>query len=319
MTFFSSILKQVTSVAAVPDPSHSVVLFASPRGGSTWATEIIFSMTGFGLVSEPLNLRRSLVRSSLNMESFAELSGEAGWERIEPYYDRLLRGRVSQFKPLPFRRFYRPLVRRIVIKQNQGAGDLLRKIEDRFGCRIIHALRHPIAVALSREVFPLLPDFHKCPLREYFDADELTLIDSIILKGSHLEQGVIAWCLHHRPALRAHQPSWFAFAYEASVMNPHGFLEALAGYFNTVITPAMRESMSKPSAVTRKSDLHTQTILQDKTRRSELVTKWKQRVSPDESKRVQEILNLMKIDLYSSLETLPHSGTNGIFTDCVGN
>ena len=50
-----------------PDGSPNVFVFARPRGGSTWLTELILSQPTFKAIDEPLNLRHKRIRDELGL------------------------------------------------------------------------------------------------------------------------------------------------------------------------------------------------------------------------------------------------------------
>lgn len=269
-------------------------------------TELIASQPGFWPISEPLNIRLPWIQGRLGITDFSDLYGKKADERLWHYYHDLLKGRLWEFKLRPGLRFYRPITRRIVIKQNQGALDRIGWIEDNFGIRAVHLLRHPIAVALSRKVFPLLPVFGRCALREQFTAAQLSLADRVIASGSHLEKGIVAWCLHHVPALRQARPSWTVVTYEETVLNPELAVDRLATNLGLPNRQRLLRSISRPSQVTRKSDWVTQKILYEKVNRRQLISKWKARVSADDRIKVQSILAAFKVHVYSADSCLPN-------------
>ena len=55
---------------------QSIIIFASPRGGSTWITELIASQSGFWPIHEPLNVRYSFPRRELGISLHSELYSE---------------------------------------------------------------------------------------------------------------------------------------------------------------------------------------------------------------------------------------------------
>ena len=230
-----------------PSELPSIILFASPRGGSTWVTELIASQPGFWPISEPLNVRSQWVRKQLRVNTFADLYGDAATPKIYKYYRKIFDGKLPDLKLRPGLPFYRPLTRRIVVKENQAGLDRLSWFEDTFGVRIVHLLRHPIPVALSREVFPLLEGFSECDLRKQFSTVELELADRIIRKGSHVQKGVLAWCLHHVPALRNPRDSWLTLTYEDTVLNPRDVIQQLAEKLLLPDAAAMAHQIKEPS------------------------------------------------------------------------
>lgn len=300
-------LKAAKSFLSIYKPccEGPVILFASPRGGSTWASELIASQPGFWPVSEPLNVRLPWVRQRLGLDSFGALYGQSADKHIRDYYKNIFAGRYPELKLRPGQPYYHPITRRIVVKENQGGLDRIPWFEDSFNANIIHLLRHPIAVALSREVFPLLADFQSCALRERFTVDQLRLADDLIAHGNHLQQGVLAWCLHHVPALQDRRPTWVQLTYEQTLLHPTAVIKELAEKLHLPDTARMLEQISKPSLVTRKSDPATRALLEQGADAQALICKWLPRVSLNERKRVEDILQVFTVKLYSAHQPEP--------------
>lgn len=300
-------LKAAKSFLSIYKPccEGPVVLFASPRGGSTWATALIASQAGFWPVSEPLNVRLPWVRERLGLDSFGALYGQSAEKHIQNYYKNIFAGRYPELELRPWQRYYRPITRRIVVKENQGGLDRIPWFEDTFNANVIHLLRHPIPVALSREVFPLLADFNSCALRGRFTTEQLRLADYIISNGSHLQQGILAWCLHHVPALEDRRDTWVQLTYEETLLHPHAVIKELAEKLQLPDTSRMLEQIKKPSLVTRKSDPETRALLEQGADAQALICKWLPRVSLNERKRVEDILQVFTVKLYSAHQPEP--------------
>jgi hypothetical protein len=290
-----------------PGAAPAVILFASPRGGSTWVTELIASQPGFWPFSEPLNVRSKWVQRELGITSHADLYSAAALPKVRHYYERLLSGKFHELKLMPGKPFYKSFTNRIVVKENQGLLDRMAWFEATFGVQVIHLLRHPVPVALSREVFPLLDGFSGCALRKQFTAEQLELADALIDSGSHLERGVLAWCLHHGPALRENAESWLTLTYEETVLQPDRVIELLATRLNLPSRARMERQCSRPSRVARKSNIQTQQLLASGKNREQLIQKWQKQVSESDLVSVQRILNVFAIDLYSADQVLPAS------------
>ena len=288
-----------------PDGRPSVILFASPRGGSTWVSELVASQCGFWPISEPLNVRSAWVQEKLGIDRHSELYDDASLPKIQAYYTSILDGKYPDLKLLPGRPFYNFVTKRLIIKENQGCLDRIPWFEDTLGVRVIHLLRHPIPVALSREVFPLLDGFSSCKLRERFSNSQLAFADSLIAEGTHLERGVLAWCLHHVPALQDQRNSWVTVTYEETVLEPDRVIERLAESLDLDERDKMRDQVSRPSLVTLKSNLQTQALLESGAGRGYLVEKWKEHVTSGELTSVQSILDVFEVTMYSAGEFLP--------------
>lgn len=291
-----------------PSELPSVILFASPRGGSTWITELIASQPKFWPISEPLNVRADFVKQHLGVSKHSELYSKDSRSKIEAYYSKILNGQYPDLKLRPGLQFYRPITDRVVIKENQACLDRIAWFEDTFEVKVIHLLRHPIPVALSREVFPVFDGFESCGLRQHFSEEQLSLSDSIIENGTHLEKGVIAWCLHHVPALRATRSSWITLTYEETVLFPERVIAVLANRLSLPDEGMMLAQVRKPSQVARKSNVETQKLLDSRGNRENLVDKWKSRVSAVEMEGVQRILDIFEVKQYRASEVLPIEG-----------
>lgn len=289
-----------------PQESQSVVVFASPRGGSTWVTELIASQPGFWPISEPLNVRSDVAEKWLGNISHADLYDPQMEGKIQQYYDAILNGHCAELKLRPGLEYYRYRTNRIVIKENQGGLDRIPWFEDTFGLKIVHLLRHPIPVALSREVFPLLNEFANCALRSRFTAEQLDLVDMVIQSGSHIEKGVVAWCLHHMPALQDARDSWLTITYEETVLNPESVIQRIVPYLGLSNGEALKEQLNKPSGVTRKSDAETQKMLSSGEARERLVSKWESVVTLESRNRCQDIFDVFGLTLYRADSIYPN-------------
>ena len=288
-----------------PGDLPPIIVFASPRGGSTWVTELIASQPGLWPFSEPLNVRSKWVQQQLGIYTHAELYDEASLPKVEQYYNRLLAGGFPELKLIPGKAFYKLRTNRIVVKENQGLLNEIPWFEDTFGVQVVHLLRHPIPVALSREEFPLLKGFGRCGLRDRFTATQLQFADRIIAEGKHLQCGVLAWCLHHVPALEDPRDSWLTVTYEETVLQPDRVIDQLVDTLGLHSADLAKLQSTRPSRVIGKSNLQTQELLASGASRELLVQKWKKHVSDAEIADVQEILDVFAVELYAANQFLP--------------
>jgi hypothetical protein len=256
-------------------------------------------------VSEPLNVRLPWVQQRLGLCTFGALYGQSADKYIRDYYENIFAGCYADLKLRPGQRYYRPVTHRFVVKENQGCLDRIPWFEDTFNANIVHLLRHPIPVALSREAFPLLADFQSCALRERFTSEQLRLADTLIAHGSHLQRGVLAWCLHHVPALEDRRATWVQLTYEETLLQPVAVIKELAEKLHLPDTDRMLKQISKPSLVTRKSDPATRALLKHGADPQTLISKWLPRVSLDEQASVEGILKTFGVTLYSAYHPEP--------------
>jgi len=143
-----------------PNRESNVFIFSSPRSGSTWVMELIMTQPKFRAVTEPFDLRRSNVNDSLGINKWQDLYSIGAQAAIKKYLQFLCNGHYKSRVKYPFKcEFYRPVTCRTVFQILHACEDHINWIRDNFHGRIIYLIRHPIAVTLSREVFPRLNAF----------------------------------------------------------------------------------------------------------------------------------------------------------------
>lgn len=292
------------------DGSPNVFVFTMPRSGSTWLMELIAGQPGFKTCSEPLNIRLPLVREHLGVTSWHELHDPALRPRLERYFQAFCDGRLHFLDPLPWRSSaYRFHTRRIVFKVIHGGEERINWFRDTFNGRIVYLLRHPIAVSLSHEVLPRLDAYVRSEYRNHFDAEQLRFAEDILASGTELERGVLAWCFENAVPLRQRTSDWAVVTYEQLVLDPRSVIDSLVQRLALVDPDRMLASVTKASAVTRKSDPATRRLLeqQDRASRRKLVDKWRDRVSPEAERHAMRILDRFGIDAYTVGEALPAS------------
>ena len=291
-----------------PGDSPDIYLFATPRGGSTWLMELIWSQPGLKYCSEPLNIRNPRVEQCLGLHSWAQLYSAAASEHYQRYFSQIAAGQIRFLNPNPFRRHSRLWTNRIVFKIIHAGHDRMELFEQRLGGRILYVLRHPIAVGLSREVLPMLDDFLVSELRDAFSAEQVRLAEKIIGGGSQLERGVLAWCLQNAIPLKNLRPSWLVVTYEQLIVQPEVVIEQICRRLDLPQPQRMLRALAIPSAVIGKSDAATQELLKKSARgtgRERLIEKWRDRVSDREEAELMDILSVFGLDIYRQGSHLP--------------
>jgi hypothetical protein len=283
-----------------PSDLPNVFLLSSPRSGSTWLMELICTQPGFGYCESPLDLRRPEVRERLGITDWADLHRSGVETILEPYFRGLISGTIPGRGSNPRRRAFRPWTRRLVFKLLQGAEDRIGWLADTFQGRVAYLIRHPIAVALSREQTPRLAALLGSEYRRHFSEAELALAERIDASGTNLERAVVAWCLENAVPLRDARADWAVVTYEQLVVEPAPVLARLAERLLLPVPDRMMSRIARPSAVIKKSSGETQKLLNDTTTaaRSELVRKWRKRISPEEESRLMAIVERFAIDVY---------------------
>jgi len=294
-----------------PGPRPNVFLVTTPRSGSTWLMELIWSQPGFKCCDEPLNLRRPSVRRATGIASWHEMESDVGAARIERYFRDICNGRQHSADALPLRgKYHRFHTDRIVFKLLHGAERMLRSLASDCNARVVVLLRHPIAVSLSREEFPRLEAFRGSAVAARFNTEQLELADKVMARGSTLEKGVLAWCFQNALVLQGLQPDWSVVTYEQLVLDPEPVVAHLVERLELTDKALILSHLNEAAGNKRKSDHETQQLLADQrsgrlVRKQALVEKWRAMVTPEQEMAAMSLLAAFNLDAYSAGRLLP--------------
>lgn len=294
-----------------PGPRPNVFVMTSPRSGSTWLMELIWSQPGFKCCDEPLNLRHPSVRRATGIRSWQEMDSDVGAEKIERYIHAISSGRRHSADSLPFRgKYYRYRTDRIVFKLLHGAEGLIGRLAADCNGRVVILLRHPIAVSLSRDSFPRLQAFRTGDAAARFSAVQLQLADRVITTGSHLEKGVLAWCFQNAIALQGLQPDWTVVSYEQLVLDPEPVVARLVERLELTDQALILSRLAEAAGNQGKSDEKTRQLLaagasgHEHPRRA-LVEKWRARVTREQEVAAMSLLPAFGLPAYRAGSLLP--------------
>ncbi len=305
MSFFKNTAKHLTNIHR-QGGKKNIFLFATPRGGSTWFLQLVSSQPGVKFCDEPLDIRSAEVREHSGINDWKELYSSNVEGKYKSYFSDLIDGTSSFRTPNPLRAGYRFLTNRVVLKVIHGGVDRINWFKDEFDANILYCIRHPIAVSLSRKELPYLPYFLESDHKNNFTADQQKLASDIIISGSTLEKGVLAWCIHNSLPLREIADDWVLATYEQAVMQPDVVIDSLCDKLDLTHPELIRKQLNVPSPVINESDSETVNILKgDSNNRIQLIRKWKNKVSDDDEKRAMDILNEFGIYAYKMGNFLP--------------
>jgi hypothetical protein len=185
-------------------PEQNILLFATPRGGSTWVMEILASQPGMKYFDEPFNIRRANVAHTRLFRGWEDLMPDTNSpDALVRYMDDLAANRYPHMNPPPFRPLHRFRTDRIVFKIHE-LEHLVGTLAKRCHAQVVYLLRHPVPTTLSRQVFPRLQLFLWSPYYRSVIGDDRKLreIKRIVAHGSHLERGTVSWCYENLVPLR---------------------------------------------------------------------------------------------------------------------
>lgn len=303
-----NIYRSLTSIHK-PGKLPHVFLFTTPRSGSTWLMELIWSQPGFKAVNEPLDLRVPLVREHLGIDTWEELQNNSSLPLLHRYIEGYCANKIHTTEPAPWlNRYYKPVTRRIVFKIIHGGENRVNWFRDTFGGKVVFFVRHPIAVALSHKAFPRLEAYINSDFSQHFTSAQLDMAASIIRNGSKLQKGVLDWCFQNALPLRDREDDWAVVTYEQLVLQPESAIEHLAEKLILPDRERMVKLLDRASGVKRKSDEETKQLLDERSsesKRKRLISKWKDKVSDEEERDAMQILEAFGIDAYRFGSFLP--------------
>lgn len=294
-----------------PGPRPNVFVLTTPRSGSTWLMELIWSQPGFKCCDEPLNLRHPAVRRATGIASWDEILSETGAAKIERYFRDICSGKVHSADALPWRsKYYRYRTDRIVFKLLHGAEGTLPELASQCNAKVVILLRHPIAVSLSRQALPRLASFMTGEASANFSAEQIERAERVIACGSELEKGVLAWCFQNALALQRVQPEWTVVTYEQLVLDPEPVVTRLVERLELTDQALILSRLTQAAGNQGKSDAQTRNLLAEQARgrlaRSQaLVEKWRSRVTLDQEIAAMSLLPTFGLDAYRARRLLP--------------
>lgn len=300
-----NVIKSATNIHR-PAGRPDVFLCSTPRSGSTWLMELIWSQADFKACNEPLDVRNPLVRRYLGIADWTDLYNRSALPILRRYFQAISTGRLHALDPVPLRGNYRPVTHRIVFKIIMGGEERINWFRETFNGQIVYLIRHPIAVSLSREYYPRIGTMLNSDYGRHFTTDQISLAQRILETGSKLEQGVLAWCLENAVALRAATDDWLIIAYEDLILDPQPVIAQLAERLDLPEPERMLRRLLVPSAVKAKSNRETQQALERGTDRRWLIEKWRTHVGDSEERQVMGILEHFQIDIYRPGELVPN-------------
>jgi len=288
-----------------------IVIFATRRGGSTLLAEMIACQSQVDYINEPLNLwRYSPYFYALPHPvrgRFISLKTEEE-RQVRAYFGSLLSGRVKAFNAWnPFRPTWSFRVHRLVVKL-LSANTLIDWLSREFDIEVVYLLRHPVAVASSCLRLHWGNDAEAYLQNLYFREEVLgseraRFADGVLAKGTPLEKFVLEWCLENLYPLSVYRERpWLVLTYEEIISRPREISELICSRLGLADAERMAHMVLRPSRTTCFSE-SKETITQEGP--AALLGRWRKRVSQEDLKGVQQILDALGIRVYQALSPYP--------------
>jgi hypothetical protein len=287
---------------------RNILLFATRRGGSTFAMELIGANRGIRTLNQPLETqtRNPTAAQMALIPRFQQGQitsvDESTDERLYELMTAIFAGRVVINAPTRvWRRDVDWRSNRLVLKITD-AKPVIEWFDDRLDADIVYLTRHPIPQALSciRNKWTLTVDAH---LRDpiFVEANltdaALALAHDVMATGTLLQQFVLNWALENVAPMRLlpTHPSWTHVRYEDCVLAPEATLGLLAERLRLGDVARMHDMLRRPSVSSRISTEDTRREISS-GRAADVVTRWRQSVDVDEERQSDRILDTFGID-----------------------
>ena len=216
------------------DPSDNHLIFADPRGGSTWLMEMILSITNDLVLWEPLHLHRSFDHfRKLDFHWRQHIPEEESWPEAKQAFDQLLTGQIIDSNFIANSKLQRLLfAKSLLIKFCRGNLLLPWLVKNYvFTYKPIYFVRHPFAVVSSQIKHGA---WGHTMVR--FDVPDNRYNDLFTRHKSYLERLTTkeevltaTWCIVNQYLLNhpKNNSSWLTFNYEEFVLNPQAAVERI--------------------------------------------------------------------------------------------
>lgn len=283
-----------------PDPRRALLLFASPRGGSTWLEEMIAQVPRVATLWEPLDIERNPIAGRLGFWWRQHIPEDADWPEAHAMFEDLFSGRTLS----PY------LARATTLEQLRAADRLLVKfvrgnlllpyIARQFNVPPpVLLVRHPCAVVASMKTYGLWNDLGEPSAPPHrFDHVYRTVIDKIGPVRSEAAHMAKVWCITNAWILE-HEGTgkdWQLVTYEDLVLDTRRTLNGI--FTKWGIDPSLMTNfeLNRPS----KTALQKAPISDP----MDQITAWKRTLRKDEINDILDVLNRCEVKLYNE-DVLP--------------
>ena len=286
----------------------NILLFATRRGGSTFAMEIIAANRGVRPMNQPLETqsRNLTLAQALEIPRFRQGQITSLTDTDAPQMRRLVErifdGEIVINAPTKlWNRDVDIRSDRLVLKLTD-CKPVIDWFDQTFNADIVYLTRHPIPQSLSciRNRWTLTVDAHlqdPAFVEAHLDSTTEALAHDVMSSGDQLQQFVLNWVLENVAPMRLlpERPDWVHVRYEDTVSNPHGVFEQLASRLRLTDRDRMEAVLSRPSQSSRRSTEATRRDIESGQGASTLA-RWQAEVGPEAIAGCDRVLDAFGID-----------------------
>ena len=281
-----------------PDPGKALLLFASPRGGSTWLEEMLATIPRTATIWEPLDQVRNPAFRKVGFWWRQHIPEDADWPEAEACFEDLFSG--SMLSPFLLESTTIDKLRdaeRLIVKFIRG-GMLLPWITRHFDLpKPVLLVRHPCAVVVSMRKHGAWTKFkHRLPKPPPHRYDEKVreMYERLGKVSGEVENLAAIWCLNNTHPLNhpGNDRDWTTITYEELVLRTEDTLRKVFTAWEMEVPAAALEMARRPSRTTRAGSPVTDPMGQ--------LSSWRKHLSSEEQDRILAVVQRSGTDLYGS-------------------
>ena len=289
-------LKKTTFFLIQFKPQSNILIFADPRGGSTWLTEIIKEITKLPLLWEPLHVRKMSSLQPLNFSYRQYINENSSDSEVKLFFNRLFKGELRDSWLYSQEKNTLKLFKSHAALIKFCRGNLLLPYlteNFRFEKKPVYLLRHPLAVVASQlkqggwNKVDSKVDLSKISAYPY-DIKNLEFLKKINTKEEIL---TVQWCLHNKYVIEhsKNNKNWITITYEEMVMQPEETLDRILKIWQVKRNLEYINFQKKSFTSINRKDY----------KKEERLTKWRDEFTEQQIEKMLEILIFFEIDLYN--------------------
>lgn len=284
-----------------PDPDKALLLFASPRGGSTWLEEMLATIPRVATIWEPLDTVNNPVVGKLGFWWRQHIPEDTAWPEAEAMFRDLFSGRT--LSPYLARATTPSELRaadRLLVKFVRG-NLLLPWITRHFDLpKPVLLVRHPCAVVASMKKFGVWDGLHREPPPPPHRHDQVlrSMLERIGPTPTPEEYLARVWCINNAWILDHPRNGldWTTVTYEELVIDPEATLVRIFSAWNMEVPPKAVELARRPSKTTLSGSPVTEPLAQ--------LEQWRRTLTGDEQQKVLSVIARCGVEFYDG-ELLP--------------
>lgn len=276
------------------NPQNTLMIFSSPRGGSTWLAEVLSTIPSSALCIEPL-YQGVKELSDIGFFWHQPIPVDATWNEAKLILKKLFNREILRLNMYD-RNNIRSLANSDTFIFKLCYGNLLLEwLTNEFDINPILLVRHPCAVVASQLKHPgwgktinyNIPDFRYNEVYKQYE-DILKTITTVE------ENYAATWCITMMYSLQspANDKKWITVAYENLYENYEYEIERI---FRRLGLKIPEDIYSKKHILSQTTDTSSANLIANKKQ----LSKWQKILSPSQQSNVMRIVEAFGIDCYN--------------------